>query len=370
MSPRVHPLLGACLALALAACAGTTHPLSLQDAVAASQSKQATVASVLAPLAFAEAESLLKSAKEADARGDSTTASILADSSIAAVQRAVALARTIRAQRALDEATQGQAASTLEQAKITEELQRDEAATADAEMQLKVVTDAEPLYAIAPSSNAEREKARRELAMSLSAEAKLLCATARLVTSAPPAIVDAEALVTSLEQALAQPPPAPAPMESAMRARAACLSSLTLARRPQAQSSSRDRADALLSAVSQAGGFSPSRVDSGVQVTLTRPFQGADLSKDAATKLSTLGKLASSYPEPLLVIVHDADVPKDAVERDARRGELVKQALLKAGATHVEVIQEGISRPVISPGDKREAKKNERVDVIFVDAGG
>src|SRR5262249_53367535 len=155
------------------------------------------------------------------------------------------------------------------------------------DLKIKVVRDAQP---VTPSGIADpdREAARMASARALDVQARVLCTAARLLagdsTNEPEVskltnqITEATGAVDKLDAAVA-PSQKLAPIDQASRARAACLTALTLVRRAKTPVSvSSGAGDALLTELSTAGTWSPSRDDRGVFVTLRGLFSGDALS--------------------------------------------------------------------------------------------
>ena len=351
------------LALTLSACAGTARPRSLADADATRRSPATRAARDVSPQAVLEADGFLAEAEREQRAGKIAAANALAERASAAYERAFVQARIVQATAALESAKKAQKAAEEENAVVAEEHTRHAAELVDLEGRLKVLKDAPPLYA---SSKADpmREPARREAALSLVTEARLLCVSARLVAPAAAGLKEAEAQVSDVAKILDDKTKA-APIDEASRARATCLSTLTKARRLAAGPST-DPADVLVAELSREGSFAVVRDDRGVVVTLPAAFTGAALAKGVDVKLEKLGKISAAHPAmPLLIVVHDAD-PRGADEaRGKSRVEAATQALKvpKLEATWV-----GAARPLIDPKAKDHAR-NERLEIVFVDGG-
>lgn len=364
------------LAFSIAACGGAsgTSVARISDASRMRATLAGKDAEKLSPQAFAEADAALRDAREAEARGDATAAELHAERAMAAYQRAVALARLARATE--EEASAREAlARALEQAqrwsvaRATAEREAD-----DLEKQLKVAREAK-LPAPSGAADPDRERARLVAAQSLVTQARLLCSAARLVSPQAPGLTEAENAAADLEKKLDQKP-RPAPIDAAARARAACLSSLTKAKR--AGSSEADRSDALLGALSQstdpkakgAVDLAPARDERGVVVTLRNVFKGEALTQEAQTTLKDLGRVAAAHPSfAVQVVLHDATPPSAAEAAvNAKRGEAVVKALEAGGAppAKMKVEQAGARAPVIDPADAKRRERNARVEIVFV----
>ncbi|MDB4935973.1 MAG: hypothetical protein JWP87_2945 [Labilithrix sp.] len=337
-------------------------------------------AQTLAPQAFAAADQELRLAKEAQAAGDTTGAELRADRALAAYNQAIALARLARA-------TQEEAAASSALARATDEAQRyatqrkavDREAD-DLEKKLRVAREAQ----LPPSSgpaDPERERARVVAAQTLVTQARLLCSAARLVSPQAPGLGDAETAVSGLEKQIEGSKTA-VTIDPAARARAACLTSLTKARRTAGAYS--DQADTLLGELSQAGAapktgsaqradLAPARDERGVVVTLRSAFKGDKLSPEAESSVKDLGRVAAAHPTfAVQVVLHDAQAPSAAdTAANQKRGEALVQALVAGGvsATKVKVELAGAKAPVVDPKDTRHRERNARVEIVFVSSG-
>lgn len=328
----------------------------------------------LAPQAFAEADAALRAAKAAEAKGDSLSAELHGERAVAAFQRAVALARVARATRDDAAANAALAQATQQMRTWSAERTAAEREAEDLEKSLRIAREAQ----VPPSSgpaDPEREKARLVSARALTTQARLLCGAARLVSADASGLADADRTVLDLEKKL-EASPKPAPIDLAARARAACLTSLTKARRGAAADA--DRVDGLLAELSQSrdprakstADLAPARDERGVIVTLRSMFKGDKLTTEGETTLKDLGRVAAAHPEfALQVVVHDETPPSVAdIAVDQRRGEAVSAALRAGGAdlAKVKVEQAGARAPVVDPKDAQRRERNARLDVVFV----
>lgn len=124
------------------------------------------------------------------------------------------------------------------------------------------------------------------------------------------------------------------------------------------------------------GGLSPTRDDRGVAVTLRGLFTGAQLSKDAKDRLETLGRVAKAHPDfPVEIVIHasgPAKAPHDDLSSDRARGTAVAEAMSRGGAAEDKLWVEtaGAAHPVLDPSIARDARRNERVEIVFIDPGG
>ena len=365
------------LALGSAGCAGATAASSgrVNDAERMRAGLGGHDAQTLAPQAFAAADLELRLAKDAQAAGDTAGAELHAERALATFSQAIALARLARATQ--DEATANTAlaqASELAQKYATLRKATDQEAD-DLEKKLRVAREAQLPPASGPA-DPERERARVVAAQSLVTQARLLCSAARLVSAEAPGVADAEATLTRIEKqvegtkALA--------IDPAARARAACLTSLTKARRSAGSDS--DQADTLLGELSQAGAtprskldLAPARDERGVVVTLRSAFKGDRLTAESEGSVKDLGRVAAAHPTfAVQVVLHDVTAPSATeAATNQKRGEAIVQALVAGGASaaRVKVEQAGAKAPVVDPKDTRHRDRNARVEIVFVSSG-
>ncbi len=380
MSP-LRSAISAVLILASSACAGATTSgvRSVGDAERMRAGLNGKEAQSLAPQAFAAADQELKLAKGAQAAGDDTGADLHADRALAMYNQAIALARLARA-------TQEEAAAAEALARASEQAQRYAAQRKaidreadDLEKKLRVAREAQ----LPPSSgpaDPDRERARVVAAQSLVTQARLLCSAARLLSVQAPGLADAEAAVSTLEKQIDGSKTA-VTIDPAARARAACLTALTKARRTTGGADA-DQPDALLSELSQSGDpksarrtadLAPARDERGVVVTLRSAFKGDRLTPEAETALKDLGRVAAAHPTFAVQVVFHDGAPPNAAEMLAnqKRGEAVVHALVDGGvaATKVKVEQAGARAPIVDPKDARHRDRNARVEVVFVSSG-
>ena len=231
------------LALASAGCAGANaaNVGRVNDAERMRAGLGGRDAQTLAPQAFAAADQELRLAKEAQASGDGVGAELHAERALATYNQAIALAR-------LSRATQDEAAASEALARASEQAQKYAAQRKaidheadDLEKKLRVAREAQLPPASGPA-DPERERARVVAAQALVTQARLLCSAARLVSAQAPGLTEAETAVTTLEKQVESAKTVT--IDPAARARAACLTSLTKARRTAGPDS--DQADTLL----------------------------------------------------------------------------------------------------------------------------
>lgn len=364
------------LPLLLSACTPPPRPPVLGDVDQVRVGPAALEAKELAPAAYAHAEKLRGEADAAYAAGDLAGAQILGEQALAAYAHAHATARISRADGRAEKSKAELSAAQAELAKIEADQARVSAEADALDLKIKVARDAQPLV---PSNRADpdREAARLAAARSLAVQARVLCAAARLLAADTPKDPEVEKLKTTIDEAnaaadrldLAVGPTATlAPIDQASRTRAGCLSALTLVRRarsPLARASG--AGDALLSELSQAGSWSPSRDDRGVFVALRGIFSGDALSQPGDAKVAEVAKVASAHPTfPVAVVVHAEKAPSAKEEAALRaRADAVVAALKKGGITRVTSVVAGASAPVVDPAGKDKAR-NARVEIVFI----
>jgi outer membrane protein OmpA-like peptidoglycan-associated protein len=376
----------AMLALVAAWSTGCTHTVIVSHAAnemdRARSGPDVKDAATLAPQELAHAEEERSLSLKAGAAGDPESADLYAERAVVAYDRAVVLARLARATDA----------ETLARTKLAEEeasVQRVAAAKVTFENEangllneLAVAREALASAHVGPADPA-RERARLEAARSLEAEAHLLCGAARLLARemTPPLGADDTALLTkaehddaSVEASLAKPPRphAATPIDAAANARVGCLAVLTRARRVSGAAGTGE-ADALLSALSSHGGWTPSRDERGVVVTLRGAFKGTTLVPDAERTLRELGHVASANPAfPVQIVVHDATPPTEHDKAsDAQRANAALAALTAGGAAAGQMTSEtiGARLPTSDPNDPTARVHNARLEVVFVSRG-
>ncbi|MCL2726648.1 MAG: hypothetical protein FWD69_19685 [Polyangiaceae bacterium] len=377
---RGLPLRALCIfSLSLLACGGRSI---ISTRVADAEKVRGTLvgrdAQSMAPQAFAMADQELRLARDAAAGGDKTGAELHADRAVAAYAHATILAR-------LSRATQDEASANEALARASEQIRRFSAQrttldreSSDLEKKIRIAREME----VPPSSgpaDSERMRARLVAAQSLAMQARLLCSAARLVSPDAPGLAEADAAVESLEKDM-ETGKAKAPIDAAARVRAACLASLTKARRSTATTSD-DQGDALLGELSQSvaapttasrprSDLAPSRDERGVVVTLHGAFQGDVLSRDAEASVKELGRVSAAHPDfGVQVVIHDAHSP--SASGDKKHGEAVVRALVDGGApsARVKVEQAGTRAPLVDLRDARGREHNARLEIVFVVTG-
>jgi outer membrane protein OmpA-like peptidoglycan-associated protein len=373
MSPMRRGLLGVVVSACLSAGCGAS---GISNYVVADMERVRTSPGVadaakLAPQEFALAENQRAAARKASHDGDEVSASLYAAQAVASYTDALVLARLARA--------------TVEKDRASADLVRDEARAnklaaerADAEHEAdeleKNLTIAREMLTPATSGHADpaREAARLVAARALSAQARLLCGAARLVSPSLEGLDTLDKDIDALDRELSAGGKA-APIDVAARTRAACLGLLTLARRTSSSTAPADP-DALLSDLSASGQFEPSRDERGVVVVLRGAFKGTTLTPAAGTALAELGRVSASHPAfAVQVVLHDASAPspQDAAA-DTQRAQAAALALEAAGASAARVKAEtaGARAPLVDPQDARHHDRNARLEVVFVSPSG
>jgi hypothetical protein len=329
-----------------------------------------------APPAYEHAEQLRLLAQQAFDDGQLARAQILAEQAHAAYARAVALARLAQAERARVEGELQLETAERELATVDSQRQLVTADIDGLDKRLAVLRDAVPIVASKAAASGLRERARSETVATLRLQARLLCTAAGLLetTSSGKPAADQSVALRSLREAREQlgeldrvlaSEPAAAPIDQAMRVRAACLSALTAARRSEASAPGEvGAADALLQRLSELGHGAPLRDDRGVVVTLRDAFDGEALTATAQQAIGELAKVVAEHPSfPVMIVLHQAR-PMDPgqQERWRQRGRAVAGQLTRPGAP-VEL--GGVAQPVVDRRG-RYAARNERVEIVFV----
>jgi hypothetical protein len=363
------------LLLALVAttgCATIPEPRILGEVEAVRRSPSVIEARRLAPAAVSKGDALAIEARrvlDEGATGAAGAAQHLSEAALAAYEVARATARTVIAERRREEAA-GQRGGVAEQLTAVEgDLLRESGEVTALERDLAVLEELE-LPRASGTAGAEREAARRVAARSLALDARLFCASARLLGAPAAGLDPVAAEVASVEEALAGA--GPTPIDRATRARAACLEQLTQVRRKAARaagpSAPVDLAaspDALLAELSAAK-LEPSRDERGVVVVVREAFEGDGLSKRASARLAELDRVAAAHAAfPVLVVVHDAKVAGD---KDAARGKARAEAAARAmpsAQSRVRGEWAGAAAPLADPRGPSSAR-NTRLEVVFV----
>jgi hypothetical protein len=325
----------------------------------------------LAPEVYARAEHERDLARRSHASGDDVAANLHAEHALAAYSHAVVMARIARATTERADAQATLDATTVQEQSLEATRATLEKEAADLEQRAQTVHARLPAPPSA-SSPAVREAVRWTQARSLVVEARLICNAARLVFPGVDDVARAQTAAVAMAERIdgdrpghpSAGAPTPVPIDDAARIRARCVDVLTRARR--ATLDTLGRADVLLTELSTAGGWDPSRDERGVVVTLRDPFRGILLTDATTGKLKELGRIAAAHPAfAVQVVVHDATTPNTAPKPDGdiRRGDATVQALVAGGASASRVQAE---LAVADPNDPRTAARTERLDVVFV----
>jgi SWI/SNF-related matrix-associated actin-dependent regulator 1 of chromatin subfamily A len=348
------------------ACGGALPPpeLAAVDAIAASAAARAAAED--APQATAEAERLRQEAGRVAAEGDAEATAIAAERAVAAFEESFAQARAVRA------AARSRAAEThiteleAELAKLEAESAR---ATADAEayeLRAQVALDLEPLRDVEKPS-AERARARRQAAVQLTAEARLLCLATALLSPEAAGLAGPTEQVSRLEAELAAGGTAEDLYPRAAAARTACLTALSGVRRAPAQRAPElPGADGLLASLTETGRLFAYRDDRGVVVNLVGAFDDKlALTPAAAEAVRLLGAASRQHADhPLLVVGHAAR--REKLTRTDEQVALLAKALEGAGAAKVRTHVVGTAQPVVLASAPGADARNSRLEVIFV----
>jgi hypothetical protein len=343
------------------------EPRVLGQANAVAESPAAAEAEKLAPQQYTHAKNLQARANAAHEDGSPADAQILAEQAIAAYSRAFVLARLAKAEQQRTEAERTLTNAKLELAKLDEEHQRIVRHADTLEMRVKTARDALPIEESGPTTP-DREKARRDAARSLLAQARLLCAAGRLLSAERPGQTETTSKLDEIAKEI-DTPSGPIPIEKAISVRSGCLKQLTLTRRPRTRAApSSGAADALQSELGKTGKFFTFRDDRGVVVTLRGVFStGGKLTKDGQEDLAMLGRIAKAHSTfPLLVVVHSARSGRGGTDRLEQQAEAAREALRDAGAPNVATEVVGDALPVASSQQTGAAARNQRLEIVFV----
>lgn len=354
------------LSLSLAACSHHAPPRTLADADTVARSPAAAQAQELAPQASGVAQGLLDEAHALEKNGSSEEAGVVAEEALAAFEEAFALTRAARAEIRIERAKQA-----LDEDKVRlsslQAAQLRATGEADAfELRARVALDKEALTDV-PTLTPERARARRQAAVQLASEARLLCVSALLLGRHAESLTLAQKAVTTLESELDSGSSKADVYPRAAAARTSCLTELTLTRRPRAQAApdaaGSDRLLADLAATTTVFAF---RDDRGVVVNLRTPTtKTGELSEQARSIVQMLARTSKQHPEfPLLVVGHSASSADAEAATQAARA--VAQALTEFGAAAPAVEPVGPKQPVVDPRVAGAATHNSRVEIVFV----
>jgi len=357
-----HLVAIACL---LAGCVSSLpRPTVLSQLDATRESPAVRDAERHAPQAHARAEQLRSRAESAQKAGDSASAQILGEHALVAYERAVVLSRLAAA-----EARRGDAEARWKHAEeqvqaLDEQQKRVLSETENLELRARVLRDTLPLPSNAPSTP-ERERARLDASRTLALQARLLCASARLLEPARPALAAMLAELDGLDARLAKRA-LPAPIDEAVRLRSRCLNELSLVRRSgTVKDPATSATDRLLEELSGAA-YAPARDDRGVVVTLRSVYEDVSrLNAESEKKLAALGRVAAGHPGfPVLLVLHTGGASDR--ERDRKRLDAAVAVVRGGGASRVDAALGGDAAPQIPPSRPGSRERNERLEIVFV----
>lgn len=378
-------LLALALPSALVACGGasTQHVPDVSSAESMFVGPRADSAGTLAPTFVAEARVELAAAKRAVAAGDELTASLHAQRSVAAMQRAFVVARLARATREDNEARAAATENETALRKIREERAHLDAEVDGLEKKLHIAREAS-LPAESGATDPARAVARLRAATSLLAEARLLCGAARLMDDHAKGLVEADVALGEAEALVAGKPAKTStipgerarpkqPIDAAASARVACLSALSSARQTGNQAKTTDDPDVLFSELSAQAARTvppengPVRDERGVVLTLRDAFHGTELTEAGKRALASAALVGRAHPSvSVQIVVHEAET--SAVASSEKRVESALKALQDGGVPKAKLRGEtaGTSIAVVASGDAAKRARNARLDIVFV----
>lgn len=370
---RSLAIIGLLTALSVSSgCAPILPPQALGEVDAVRETPAVLEAKAVSPAVVAEAEKLRADAMAAFEADDLAGAQILAEEALAAYERAVAVARTARAEERRVSAAAEAEDKKKRLAEVEAELQQVQAAVRAADKRLEVLRELQPVTPSGPA-DPSREKARAAVVATLRLEALLLCSAGELLATerasepgfvVPEAVAGAKASLAALDETLASKPTA-APIDQARRARADCLASLAAVRRAKGASASAPGAsDRLLASLSEAGQGDPRRDDRGIVLTFHQLFDRDALSATGGAAVAAVAKVGGEHARfPLMVVIHH----RGDEARWRKRGQALVTALRdELGAARVaDPVLAGSAAPIVDP-DGRYAARNERVEIVFI----
>lgn len=346
-------------------CAPPPRPAVLAQAEGASRSPASVEASKLVPQAFARADQLRNEAEEAWRSDQRAAAAILAERAVVAYEHAAVLAEIVRAAKVAEAARLQLVRSEKELSELDAEQARLAADAEALEVRIRALKDAEA-PAVSGKADPEREAARLSAARTIVMDARLLCASARLLDAKAAGLQEAETQVQSLEQSLSAGVKS-APIDEARRTRARCLAVLTGARRSSSVAPATGLADVVLAELSSKTSLGPTRDDRGVVVGLAAEVAIKPAGGDKAV-LGPLAAVAVAHPEfPLLVVAHARAAGAADGSRAKANAEALSRALQGAGVKPERIRIEQAS-PVHGVGGKGRSPA-ERLELVFVSPG-
>jgi outer membrane protein OmpA-like peptidoglycan-associated protein len=349
------------------ACAAAPRPAILSEIDVIRDNGSTRQTRELVPQADARAEKLYADAEAAWRKGQTASAEILGERAIVAYSDTRELARIVRVERRILETSAAVHEVELSLLKLESDQKKAAAEAADLEAQLRVEREAEAI-ADPKLSTPDREQARLVAAKTAIAHARLLCITAKLLSGREsPSGNDVTAALSEVDEVEAKLAAGkfPVSLRDAMRARSRCQQLLAEVRRPTRLSSpTSEQPDQLFVELTEAG-YAPSRDDRGIVVTLNDAFVGDGLDKQLVPKLTDLGRLAQSHDQtPLLVVTHSKK--GDPKPSDQQRADAVAAKLQQAGVKNLQAQAVGGRLPIAQNSDLGAARRNERLEVIFV----
>jgi hypothetical protein len=347
-------------------CATHAPPQTLVDADNVARSPAVVQANELAPQASGVARGLLEQAHALDREGQAAEAAVVAEEATAAFEQAFALTRAARAEMRIERSEQALAEERVRLAEF-EAAQARATQEADAfELRARVALDKEAISDV-ETLTPERARVRRQAAIQLASEARLLCISAALLGRKTETLVQAQSDVQALESDLGRGSVQNDVYPRAAALRTSCLRELTLTRRPLSQkapdAAGSDRLLADLAATTAVFAF---RDDRGVVVNLRTPTnkdgQLTEASRSLVELLARTSKQHAAFP--LLVVGHSATGADAGAAETAARA--VAQALTEYGSAAPAVEAVGPKQPVVDPRVAGAGAHNSRVEVIFV----
>jgi hypothetical protein len=349
------------------ACASPPKPTILTEIDAIRDNGSTHQTRELVPQAAARAEKLRADAHAAWQKGQTASSEILGERAIVAYSDARELGRIVRVEQRVLETKAAVHEAELGLLKLEADQKKAAAEAADLEAQLRVEREAE-IPADPKASTPDREQARLVAAKTAISQARLLCVSAKLLggpdspkgTEVTAALSEIDAVQTKL--ATNKPPVS---IRDAMGARSRCQLLLAEVRRPTRMSSpTSEKSDQLFVELAEAG-YAPSRDDRGIVVTFNDAFAGDGLDKKLLPKVADLGRLAQSHDQtPLLIVTHSKQGDPKATDR--QRGDAVAGKLREGGVKNLQVEAVGGRLPIALDSDLGAARRNERLEVIFV----
>jgi len=316
----------------------------------------------LAPQTVAEAERLTRLAEQAHSDGEPALAQFAAERALAAYARADVEARLGRTEEGLRAALADQARLETDRATLTRRQTEAARELSELDLRLGIERDLDVTMDIGQASP-EREAARAKAARFTATEARLLCASARLLGADRSKVALLDASLDQLEESLTEAT-SPAPLPEATQLRADCLTILGETRRPSLLAHPADPAsDRLLAALAEAG-FGPRFEDRGIVISVPVTRGKSGMSPATRDRLKLLAKMAQAHEVGLLVVSFAG-----AGTRPARSEALLAEAKRLFGEEGVTRL-EGEALAESARWTPREAKQaretTEELEIVFV----